>query len=452
MAKLLSRRDVRESFDSMEGVPERQSTREASVSGGVDIGGKLTKVTLEAKDGRRGEAIVPTYRWAEGEPIPERVSGLARTTKTAVLKAAESAGIRVGEIDALGLGAPGRRNPATAGYMMPNAIGRDGDGRMVEVDFERALRAELSSQGFRSDAVIRGGNDCDVAAAATRLDEVVVVQKGVGEMGKLSRKEKSLFLLLGTGIGGGEAQVDGLLEGGEQGHGEVYTPLDTQRIKCGCGKCKPNLICVEAVASTTGMEAITRMFAQDAIRDGSVNMDELSLLLEETRKWNESEMVKRREAGEGSVDLEKSVDAIGAIREHVRGSGLSGADADLLDGVVFDAAVIDSLAAGDAPRVGLACRTMEESGRHLGRYLRSQLTIQGGLKQVILGGGGARTFKRGDRQSNPFWRAMADELEGVDNDPFGVIAEKWIIAYVGSGNLGIQGSKKFAEILYEQGG
>lgn len=452
MAKLLSRRDVRESFDSMEGVPDRQAVREVSVSGGVDIGGKLTKVTLEGKDGRKGEAIVPTYRWAEGEPIPSRVSGLARTTKTAVVKAAQAGNIQVGEIDALGMGAPGRRNPATAGYMMPNAIGRDSQGRMVEVDFEGALRAELSSEGFRTDAVIRGGNDCDVAAAATRMDEVVVVQKGVGEMGKLSGKEKSLFLLLGTGIGGGEAQVDGLLEGGEQGHGEVYTPFDTQRIRCGCGKCKPNIICVEAVSSTTGMENITRMLAQDAIRDGSVNTEELSLLLEETRKWNESEMVKRKEAEEGTVDLEKSVDVIGGIQERIRGPGLSGVDADLLDGVVFDAAVIDSLAVGKRPRVGLACRAMEESGRHLGRYLRSELTIQGGLKQVILGGGGARTFKRGDRQLNPFWRAMSDELDGVDNDPFGVIAEKWIMAYVGDANLGIQGSKKFAEILYEQGG
>lgn len=450
MAKLLSRRDVRESFDSMEGVPDRQAVREVSVSGGVDIGGKLTKVTLEGKDGRKGEAIVSTYRWSADEPIPDRLSGLVRTTTAAVLKAAEAGDIKLSEIDALGMGAPGRRK-SDGKYLMPNAIGPDETGHMVEVDFEGALRTELSTEGFRDDAVIRGGNDCDVAAAATRMDEVVVVQKGIGEMGELSGKEKSLFLLLGTGIGGGEAQVDGLLEGGEQGHGEVYTPLDTQRIKCGCGKCKPNIICVEAVSSTTGMENITRMLSQDAIRDGSVNTEELSLLLEETRKWNESEMVKRKEAEEGTVDLEKSVDVIGGIQERIRGPSLSGADADLLDGVVFDAAVIDSLAVGKRPRVGLACRAMEESGRHLGRYLRSELTIQGGLKQVILGGGGARTFKRGDRESNPFWRAMSDELEGVDNDPFGVIAEKWIIAYVGDANLGIQGSKKFAEILYEQG-
>jgi predicted NBD/HSP70 family sugar kinase len=447
----------------MDVAPMTAQTRKAKVVCGVDVGGKFTKVRVEAIDGRSGSSEVSTFKKSDEMPVGERVQGLVGSTFRAIMQAAKAGNIELREIDALGIGAPGARDPETRGFKMPNAIGRDEIGILQEVDFEGSLRQMLERNGFRKDAVLRGGNDCDVAAAARKFGRIVVLQDSRGKLGLMDEtgtavKVKRVFLLLGTGIGGGVLMPDGTVDEGatgamELGHGGVATTWKS--LECGCGKRNEGSVCIEAVASTTGQENITRILMQ--ISYASRNMqkekdvedvfpwdDEARLLLRKTREWNDRKL-ETEVSGDEAGRLSNSIQAIDRLLEGSAGAGS-------LRDVVFDAGVIDELAVGNPPKVRIAAHAKFVAGQHFGRFLNDSIFPLHNPGELVIGGGGARTFLNGDEESNPFWRGMMSELRGRKKDPFGAIARCRIIAVVGDENLGIQGSMEFARTLYEKGG
>ncbi|MFH1402760.1 MAG: ROK family protein [Candidatus Altiarchaeota archaeon] len=439
-----------QSYNSMEGLtPPKGIRREARVAAGIDIGGKYTKVLVESNDGRGGYAEVPTFKKSDDMPVEERVRGLVDSTMRAILAAAAEGGIEVSEIDAIGFGAPGARNPKTGTFRMPNAIGMGSDGKIAEVDFERGLRTALAAKGLKKDAHVRGGNDCDVAAAAVDLGEAVkTVKEGSGDWRTLEGGEESFYILLGTGIGVGWNTKDGINEGAtgkmEGGHSEVQTGLEW--ITCGCGKPNHGSVCVEAVASTTGQEKIMKRFVQHAFRDASLlKADEMKILLDETRRWNQEKLGKGV-SGEEVETLGKSIAAINAIMGRLEGRGDAVNMAALAEDIQFDCGIIHGLATGKNPRVSLCAEVTELAGQHLGRYMRNTIMLRN-PKRIVIGGGGGRTFNSGDETTNPFWRGMMSELRD-EYDPFGSIRDTWIIMADKDKNLGIDGSLRLARLEY----
>ena len=84
------------------------------------------------------------------------------------------------------------------------------------------------------------------------------------------------------------------------------------------------------------------------------------------------------------------------------------------------------------------------SGEHFGRYLRNLIIGHNPLR-IVLGGGGALTFRDATEETNPFWGRMMDELRGPGNDPWSSISKTQIISVTdASVNLGIQGSLALA--------
>ncbi|GEM_PF-3587176 len=431
--------------------PLKYISREAQAYGGIDIGGKNTEVRIRTKDGRTGRAVVPTFQKSEGMPVGEILTGLVGSTVHGVQEAARNGGIEISEIDALGFGAPGAYDPQTGMFKLTNITGE------TPVDLTTPLTEELRKLGFRGDAVTEGGNDCDVAAFAKNLGEVVVVQQGAGEQGVLNGLEKSIYLLLGTGIGGGVAFAHDIDRGAtgamEIGHGEVGTPTTQQpyiqELQCGCKKPHDGTICVEAVASTTGQENLTRAVTRKHIMDGTVNPEELKLLLERTLEWNQAELKKEGISGGRTYAMQRSAGACTAIIQKIVDKKLTPDDVETLDFVTFDAATVDRLAGGEKPQVEIAAEVMRISGEHFGRFLRTIVLTQN-PKQIVIGGGGGRTFKYGDAETNPFWAGMMSQLSD-EYDFFGSLRKTWIVAAVGDENLGIDGSSRLAVAKYESG-
>jgi predicted NBD/HSP70 family sugar kinase len=408
---------------------------------GVDIGGKFTKAAVKSRDGKSGYAEVATHKREDSLPAEDRVKGLVGSTVSAIEAACEKAGIKISEIQALGFGAPGARDPVKKTFRMPNAIGKDTSGKVAEVDFEGPLRKELIKKGLSPDAVVRGGNDCDIAAASEKFGELKIIQAGRGEVEKLAGRQERVFILLGTGIGVGVADKDGINEGSsgkmEGGHLEVSTTYP--ELSCGCGKKRNGSVCIEAASSTTGMENLAKIIIKRAVSDPNLD-DAVKSILQETLKWNE------KKAQEGVDDNERaalnvSADSIVAIMSNF---GEKEDVKKLLNHVVFDAAVIDKLTEGKNPNM-IAYATMLESGMHFGRYLSQVITLRNPA-EIIIGGGGARLFSRGDEMTNPFWVGMNKELS---QDPFGAVSDTRIQAIVGGReNLGINGGMKQAELEY----
>ncbi|MBU0761697.1 MAG: ROK family protein [Candidatus Altiarchaeota archaeon] len=445
MEKMMPHQTSESGADGLKEVPVKKLRRVLECKCGVDIGGKFTKVKVQTKDGKVGEATVATFKKTDSMPIPERVDGLVASTVKAIKQACEMGGIKISEIQALGFGAPGARDPKTKTFRMPNAIGRDESGKPAEVDFEGPLKKALVSEGLIPTAVVRGGNDCDIAAASESFGELKVLQEGRGEVKALTGRQERIFILLGTGIGIGVADKDGINEGAtgkmEGGHIEVATTLD--ELRCGCGKHRAGSVCAEAASSTTGMENIAKILTKKAINGGATT--DVEALLVEMQKWNRKKLGDDIDAGERQ-SLQTSISTVDKILEAIRAG--TGKDAvSLLDGVVFDSSIIDGMTEGEKANA-IAVDTMELSGEHFGRYL-SQMVTARNPAEIIIGGGGSNLFRHGEAITNPFWRGMARELS---IDPFGAVSDTRIQAVVGGKeNLGINGGMKQAQLEYERG-
>jgi predicted NBD/HSP70 family sugar kinase len=440
----------------------KQLGRQAKVWAGIDIGGKYTKACVRTKDGREAFVSVPTYQHAQ-EDLDARLQGLSGSTLAALSQAAKNAQVSLDEIDSVVFGAPGARNARDGSFRMPNAIGSLRPREPVPwVDFEGSLKAKLLGAGFRSDAQVRGFNDCDIAAGAKELGEAITINKGEGEFGKLTGQEKSFFVLLGTGIGIGWANERGIDEGAhgamEGGHATVVNPFAGTKFECEfactCGNCDPKRICIETVASTTGQERVMRILVEKAFEDKTnMDNDQMRHLLDETQRWNHKKLDS--EGGSLSVGererLNASIAALGILINEIGAPFGSQNIKSQTDKVVFDSCVIDKCACAnlESPdHVALAHDAMRICGESFGEFLNS-LIKTANPKQVVIGGGGALTFRRLKRD-NPFWEAMSRVL--AEHDGMGSAKKTWIKAVVDKDvNLGINGSMRYAKEAYEQG-
>jgi glucokinase len=186
---------------------------------GVDLGGTkiLTVLANEAGD-ILAEVEVAT------EPEQGYGAVLDRITET-VLRACGQAGVRVGQVAAVGAGAPGPLDPATGViHQAPNLGWR-------EAPFRDNLAERLGRPVFLE-------NDANLGALG---EYTFGAGRGCNEM---------VFVTVSTGIGGGlirRGEISGGAGGGAGEIGHIKVVPDGPR--CGCG----DRGCLEAVASGTAI-------------------------------------------------------------------------------------------------------------------------------------------------------------------------------------------------------
>lgn len=192
------------------------------ISIGIDIGGTGIQVGVVDQDGRiLHKGSFPT---GVGRPYEEIIRDMADCT----LQTVEAAGFTRGDIAWVGIGIPGVADQKTGTVIFCTNMGwRD---IPLREEFQRHL-----------DVPVYIDNDATVAGLA---ESVAGVSAGTSS---------SVFLTLGTGVGGGIV-INGKVWSGHHGVGsEVgHMILEADGVPCTCG----NLGCVERYCSAT---AIIRM-------------------------------------------------------------------------------------------------------------------------------------------------------------------------------------------------
>ena len=191
---------------------------------GIDVGGTGIKVGVLAEDLTiLAESSIPT---CTAVPFPEQVERIARC----VFSAVDAAGLDRNLIKSVGVGIPGIANTATGDVIKCTNMGWN------HVPFREEFRKHL-------DVPVLIDNDANVAALA---ESVAGISAGTSS---------SVFITIGTGIGGGII-INGKIWngfhgiGGEIGH--VIFGLDG--IPCTCG----NRGCLERYCSATALIRMAR--------------------------------------------------------------------------------------------------------------------------------------------------------------------------------------------------
>jgi glucokinase len=207
---------------------------------GVDVGGTNLRAALVASPLEKGHLLAvqyaPTLSQEGHAAVLSRLAGLIRASISA-------AGLQPEQISAVGVGLPGRLNPAEGLVeFLPNLVGNWKNVQAVEM-----LSTALNLPHLRSS--IHLIND---ARAMTFGEWKHGAGRGVATMACLT---------LGTGIGGGVVVNGQLLWGvngtlGELGHQIV----EADGLPCPCG----GRGCLEAYASGTAIAT----FAAQAVREG----------------------------------------------------------------------------------------------------------------------------------------------------------------------------------------
>ena len=193
--------------------------------GGLDLGGTKIQAVVTANGGRVvGEARRDT-------PDRDGPEAVTESLALAMREAATQAGVRVNELAAVGVGAPGSLDPASGVVIqVPNISSWEGP---------YALGPELSA---RLGVPVTVGNDVSVAVEAER------------RLGAGRGVRSFLGVFWGTGIGGGLV-VDGHVLLGRGSAGE----LGHMCVKPGGRKCNCGLRgCVEAYAGRRALEQRAR--------------------------------------------------------------------------------------------------------------------------------------------------------------------------------------------------
>jgi glucokinase len=220
---------------------------------GLDLGG--TKVSGAVIDGEGkivSRARAKTKAWRDDEEV---FATIARTGRQAV----ERAGLEIGQISALGIGAPGPLDPEA--------------GIIIEA-------ANLKFRNFPLGPRLAGEFGCPV----TLDNDVNAGVYGEFIAGAARGAEHVIGLFIGTGIGGGMI-INGALYHGFSGNaGEFgHMIVKAEGPRCGCGRRG----CLEAIASRAG---ITRELRK-AIRRGE--RSQLSRLLDKKNENITSRDLKR---------------------------------------------------------------------------------------------------------------------------------------------------------------
>ena len=191
---------------------------------GIDVGGTGIKIGVVDEQGQlihQGET--PTL---VGRPYQEIIADMGRCA----LKVLDEAKLTVDDVHSVGIGIPGIADAKTGNVIFCTNMG------WKDVPLRSELQKYINKPVFID-------NDATVAGFA---ESVAGVSKGTSS---------SVFLTLGTGVGGGII-IDGKIQSGfnykgaELGHiGMVY-----QGVPCTCGRRG----CIESYCAVTGLIRITR--------------------------------------------------------------------------------------------------------------------------------------------------------------------------------------------------
>jgi glucokinase len=194
------------------------------LAAGVDLGGTKIQTVVASAGKVLGEARLPTPSTSAAEVIAE--------VTRSILLAVDSAGIRVSDLTAVGVGAPGGVESDT-GHVSKSAN--------VAGFLERVPLGPEVSRGLGG---IRVNVENDVRAAVTGE-----LRYGAGRAYK-----DFLGVFVGSGVGGGLV-LDGKLRRGRGHSGEIgHTTVRPGGRECGCGR----FGCLEAYAGRVSIERRAR--------------------------------------------------------------------------------------------------------------------------------------------------------------------------------------------------
>jgi len=214
---------------------------------GIDLGGTSVKVGLVDENGKiLAKESCPTLVERGAEPVVNDMALLS-------LKVVEKAGYTLDDVKAIGIGLPGIQDPRTG--IVPFCTNL----RWHEVDVIGIMHKTIDKPIFI-------GNDATVAGLA---ESVAGVSAGVKD---------SVFLTLGTGVGGGVV-IGGKVYSGVHGVGSelghMITVIDGDECTCG------NKGCWERYASATaiirmGREAATANPESAIYKDVNGNLNDVT--------------------------------------------------------------------------------------------------------------------------------------------------------------------------------
>lgn len=193
---------------------------------GIDIGGTGIQVGVVTEEGKilaKGSIVTRT-----DIPFADQVAAMAKCT----LETIEKAGLTLDDVKSVGLGVPGIVDPRTGHVPFCTNLG------WHDVALSEEFRKHIDKPVFI-------GNDATVAGLA---ESVAGVSAGT---------ESSVFLTLGTGVGGGII-INGKVWNGFHGVGSEigHMILEADGVPCTCG----NRGCLERYCSAT---AIIRMAREE---------------------------------------------------------------------------------------------------------------------------------------------------------------------------------------------
>lgn len=260
---------------------------------GVDIGGTTVKFALISVDGSIIKKWhIETDTSQHGERVPYQI----------VKSMTENTDMYGEEIIGIGVGVPGQ-------------ISSDGKSviRAVNLGWHDVPLKTVIENEFNKPVVLT--NDANAAA--------------LGEMWQGAAKGKSnlVFVILGTGVGGGII-VDGKVlngvhsSGGEIGHMPVNT--NEQRV-CGCG----NINCLETFSSATGIVTTTqKLLTKSGVNRGCFDTKDIfSWLSQGDLIAVKAVKLTVKYLGQAISSIMNTIDAEGVVI----GGGLSEAGAPLID-------------------------------------------------------------------------------------------------------------------------
>lgn len=190
---------------------------------GVDLGGMSAKAACLDGGVLKGKCSAATSGARSHEETAHILAELCRRT-------AEEAGFSVGDAEAVGIGSPGVIDSENG------VVVNWSNFHWRNVPLARLVEAETGRRTFVS-------NDANVAAL------------GEAAFGAGRDYRDSIFLTLGTGVGGGIILGGKLFEGGRSAGAELgHTVIRQNGEKCTCGRRG----CYERYASTTALIRYTR--------------------------------------------------------------------------------------------------------------------------------------------------------------------------------------------------
>jgi glucokinase len=225
---------------------------------GIDLGGTFIKFGLLDEDGKTGGALQRSTPGGGAEGV---IAQMADGAKRLV----ESAGLRLGDIVAIGVGAPGPAD-LSAGIIlaMPNIPG------MENVPLSRRLTEALHLPVYLE-------NDANAAAYGEYC-------YGVGKGGR-----NMVLLTLGTGVGSGVIVEGRVLRGSHDLGGEIgHMVVQVDGEPCACGQRG----CLERYSSATSMARR----AQQMIEGGRAS--ELAAVLRRKGALDAADINTARKAGD----------------------------------------------------------------------------------------------------------------------------------------------------------